>query len=175
MLDGRLTLNAAIDASGHAACSIPTEDIGLIQDVEDCMSARLMRESFGPSTPWMATVPVVVRGGAVAFGERARVTLGLDSVETYRMPNAFGALESLTPTLEECVHELVETTSPYSLVVGARIAIDGTTQCALAIPESGTLPANVSGCATHAFLETKFPPPKGGPGLIRVPITVERR
>jgi hypothetical protein len=164
MLDGKLTLNAAIDASGRTTCVIPTEDTGLTQEVEDCMSTRMTKESFpADDRPW--------ESGARSTSD----TLGLDSVETHRMLDAFDVLESLVPELQSCVHSIDKSSGVRALVVGARVGLDGRPQCSLAAASSGTLPPSVSSCASALFEKTRFPPPKGGPGLILVPIRINRK
>lgn len=52
MLDGRVTLVAAIEVSGAMGCVIPSDSTGLTQDVEDCMAARLATERFEPGPAW---------------------------------------------------------------------------------------------------------------------------
>jgi hypothetical protein len=175
MLDGKLTLNASVDATGRTTCTIPTDDTGLTQEVEDCMSARLTAEKFDPDAMWTAVVPIAVRGGVVGLGERATGTAGIESVETHRMPDAFEVLESLVPELQSCIRELDKSTGVQTIIVGARVGLDGRPTCALASPNAGVLPPKISACATSAFASAKFPPPKGGPGLVLVPIRLSRR
>jgi hypothetical protein len=173
MADGKLTLNASIDDHGVPGCVIPSDDTGLTQEVEDCMSARLAAERFEPGAPFATAVPVAVRSGSVELGARTSVTVGIESVETHRMPDAFDVLESLVPELQACVRAASspERAGPSSILVGARVKTDGRTECALATP---AIP-DVSACTTRVFLGAKFPPPKGGPGLVLVPIALQRR
>jgi len=179
MVDGKLTLNASVEASGKVSCVIPTEDSGLTQEVEDCMSAQLAETQLAASNePWSIAMPVVVKGGAVQPGVAvaAPTTTGIESVETHRMADAFDALEALLPDLQACMRDVDRGTSgtsgPKQIVVGARVGTDGKTSCALA---TGSLPPKVNACATSLLVKTKFPPPKGGPGLILVPITLSKR
>jgi hypothetical protein len=174
MTDGRLTLNVSIDASGKPLCAIPTDDTGLTQEVYDCMSARLMKETFPPGEPWTASVPVVVKGGVLEQGKRAKPS-ELGSVETHRMDDAFDELETLTPRLSACTHGMDASAGVDALVVAARVERDGKPQCAIAAPFTGTLPRKIVDCATSTFMAAKFPPPKGGLGLILVPITLVRQ
>ncbi len=174
MLAGKLTLNASIDASGKATCVIPTEDVGLTKEVEDCMSERLAAERFDAGPAWTVAVPVAVRGGKVQLGARAAESAELGSVETYRMADAFDVLESLVPELQSCIRELDRSSGVRSVMVGARVGVDGRTQCALATGSPAILPAQTSECAESALRQARFPPPSGGPGLILVPITVMR-
>lgn len=172
MLDGRLTLHASVDARGKPSCVIPSSDTGLTQEVEDCMSAQLLDTTFtsGQGAPWSAALPIQVRGGVVQLGEPAAGTTGFESIETYRMPDAFEVLESLVPELQACMRGIDRSARLRSVLVGARVATDGRTQCALAASES--LPAQVGECAAGVLRGAKFPPPRGGPGLVLVPITL---
>ncbi len=169
MTDGKLTLNASIDASGKPLCVIPSDHTGLTQEVEDCMSARFAAQRLPGGVPWSASVPVLVRGGAVQPGERASDVATLESVETFRMPDAFDTLESLEPALQACTRSLGPGSGVKGLLVGARVGADGRPQCALATSR-GALPASVADCAAGVLRGAKFPPPKRGAGLLLVPI-----
>jgi hypothetical protein len=179
MADGKLTLNASVDASGKIGCVIPTDASGLTQEVLDCMSAELAADKLAASaSAWSIEVPIVVKPGSIQLGERkVQTAAAIESVETYRMSDAFDVLESLVPELEECVRG-VERSGPgavRAILVGARVNTDGRTACALATPRSGMLPTKTSECASALFMKTRFPPPKGGMGLILVPMTLTRR
>jgi hypothetical protein len=176
MLDGKVTLNASIDAAGRATCVIPSYATGLTQEVQDCMSARFAKESFdeGRGAPWSVAVPVVVRGGAVQLAELAAPPAGFESIETYRMPDAFDVLEGLVPDLEGCMQGVDRRLGLRSVLVGARVAADGRVQCALA-STSTSLPPKVGECAAGVLRGARFSPPKGGPGLVMVPITLATR
>jgi hypothetical protein len=174
MLDGKLTLNASVDATGKPLCVIPTEDKGLTQEVEDCMSARLANERFDAGAPWAIAIPIAVRAGKVGLGSRETAALALESVETHRMADAFETLESLEPALQACVRELDRSSGVRSIVVGARVATDGRTQCALASGSPTAVPEKTADCAAGVLRQAKFPPPTGGPGLILVPIALAR-
>ncbi len=174
MLDGKLTMNASIDAAGTTTCVIPTDDTGLTQEVEDCMSSRFAAQSFEAGSSWSVSVPIVVRAGKVQLGASGSDALGFESVETHRMPDAFEALEALVPELEACAREIDRSSGVRTMMVGARIAMDGRTQCALASASSGVLPANAADCAAGVLRSATFPPPKGGPGLVLVPIRLVR-
>jgi hypothetical protein len=172
MTDGKLTLNASIDASGKATCVIPSDHTGLTQDVEDCMSARFTAEKFDPGAAWSAAVPIVLRGGVLARGESAPDTAVIDSVETIRMPDAFEAVEALEPALQACIRGGNGSGSVRSLLVGARVGADGRAQCALVSKGGAPLPASVADCASGVLRAAKFPPPKRGSGIVLVPINV---
>ena len=173
MTDGKLTLNASIDASGTPTCVIPSDHTGLTQEVEDCMSARFAAQRLPSGAPWSASVPVLIRRGAVQPGERGSDAVTLDSVETFRMPDAFETLESLEPALQACVRSLAQGSGVKGLLVGARVGADGRPQCALATSR-GALPANVADCAAGVLRGATFPPPKRGAGLVLVPIGFAR-
>lgn len=173
MLDGKLTLNASIDASGKTTCVIPSDHTGLTQDVEDCMSARFAAETFDAGAAWSAVVPIVLRAGVLHRGESAGDAAVIESVETVRMPDAFDALEALEPALQACIRSADAGASGgvHGLLVGARVSADGRPQCALAT-SSGPLPASVGECASAVLRNAKFPPPKRGSGIVLVPINV---
>jgi hypothetical protein len=171
MLDGKLRLNASIDAAGKTTCVIPSHDTGLTHEVEDCMSARFAAETFDGGAPWSTSVPVVLRAGALSLDTRAPEAAGIESLETYRMPDAFEVLESLVPELEGCIRGVDRSSGLRSVLVGARVGADGRTQCALA-STSGTLPPEVGDCSAGVLRAAKFPAPKGGSGLVLVPITL---
>ena len=170
MLDGKLTLVASIDARGKTTCAIPIDDTGLTQEVEDCMSARFTKESFEADLPWAAALPIAVRGGKVVLGAPSSNVMAIESVETHRMPDAFDTLEALVPDLLACARDRDPSAGVRGMIVGARVATDGRTQCAVATATSGALPAKTSACATGVFERAKFPPPKGGTGLVLVPV-----
>jgi hypothetical protein len=173
MTDGKLTLNASIDAHGKATCVIPSDHTGLTQEVEDCMSARFEAHKLPAGAPWSASIPIAVRRGAVQLGERASDAAMIESVETFRMPDAFDTLEALEPELQACMRGLDRQSGVKSMLVGARVGADGRAQCALAT-SSGPLPATVSECAAGVLRSAKFPPPKRGSGLVLVPIGLVR-
>jgi hypothetical protein len=174
MLDGKLTLNASIDADGKTTCVIPTEDKGLTQEVEDCMSAGFAKERFDPGAAWTASVPVAVRGGSVELGAPNTASAEIDSVETHRMADAFETLEALVPELQACVRDVDRSAGLRSVTAGARVGLDGRTQCALASGSPVELPPKATQCTEGVFRQARFPAPKGGPGLILVPIRVMR-
>jgi hypothetical protein len=176
MLDGHLTLNASFDANGKTTCAIPTEASGITQAVEDCMSERLASESFGAGEPGTSVLPLVLHGGVLELADpNATKVTTLESVETRRMPDAFDVLEALVPKLEHCLHDLDRSSGIKSIVVAANIGLDGRTRCALASPNTSVLPLKVSACTVDAFGTAKFPPPKGGTGVILVPLNLTGR
>jgi hypothetical protein len=175
MLDGKMTVIATVDASGKTTCAMPIDEGGVTQGLEDCVSARFATMTFDRGEPWTMAVPIALRSGKLGLGERVTQVTGIESVETHRMPDAFEELEVLTPKLEGCIHQLDAGSGVKAIVVGARVALDGRTQCAVASPRSGTLPSKISSCMTDVFSKAKFPPPKGGPGTIHVPMQLTER
>jgi hypothetical protein len=167
MLDGKLTLNASIDAAGTPTCVIPSDHTGLTQELEDCMSARFAKEKLETGAPWSVSVPIVLRGGTLSLGQPKAGAIAIESVETVRMPDAFDVLEAIEPDLQACVRG----SATRSLLVAARVGADGRPQCALATSR-GALPAKVGECAANVLRGAKFPPPKRGSGLVLVPIIV---
>lgn len=177
MLDGKLTLNGSIEPTGGVSCAIPTEDSGLTQEVEDCMSSELAAAKLSRQrAPWSIAIPVAVEAGALKLGRRSPAArFSIESVETHRMPDAFDTLETLVPDLHECLHGVDRSAGVREVVVGARVSVEGKPTCALVAPSSGTLPLSVRECTSSLFARTKFPPPKGGMGLILVPIALMKR
>lgn len=173
MRDGRVTLHAAVDASGHAACVVPAEGMGLTQDVEDCMSARVAGERFTPPGSALR-IPLALRGGELALGEDKVGSLALASVETHRMADAFDVLDDLLPKMQTCIGESDPARRPKSLLVAARVGLDGRPTCALTATNDGAAPG-LAACTTAVLQGAKFPPPKGGPGLVLVPLQLARR
>ena len=171
MNDGKLTLNASFDASGRPLCVIPSDHTGLTQEVEDCMSARFAAQQLPAGAPWTTSVPVLIRRGAVQLGERTSDAVAFDTVETFRMPDAFDTLDAIEPALQACMRGLGPKSPVKGLIVGARVGADGRPQCALAASR-GTLPPSVGECAAGVLRGARFPPPKLGAGLVVVPIAL---
>lgn len=169
MTDGRLTLNASVAASGKPECVIPSEHTGLTQEVEDCMSARFAALELDEGAAWSVRVPVAIRDGAVQLGVPSPDSVVLESVETFRMPDAFDVLESLEPRLQACVAGVDGRSGVKSVLVGARVGADGRARCALATSR-GALPTAVAECASSLLRAARFPPPKRGAGIVLVPI-----
>lgn len=174
MRDGRVTLNASIDGAGRTTCVIPSQDSGLTHDVETCIASALAKQSFdaAPSAePWTAVVPIVVRAGVVQLGERVPDWEIGAGPETWNMPDAFQVLESLLPELEGCLRGLERKSGLRTVMIGGRVGPDGRAQCAMA-STSGGLPRAVADCSAAVLRNAKFPPPKGGAGLVVVPLTI---
>ena len=171
MSDGKVTLHAAIDADGSAACVIPSDAEGLTQDVEDCMAARLAKERFAAAPARSIALPIAVHSSALAFGDPARDVARIDSIETTRMPDAFEMLESLVPELQGCLQGAESVAGLKSILVAARVGPDGRAQCALA-SSNGSLPQRIAECAAGVLRGARFPPPKRGSGIVVVPLVL---
>lgn len=172
MRDGRVTLHASVDASGRASCVVPSDAMGITADVQDCMAQRVGSERFTPPGASLR-VPLALRGGELALAEEKATSLALSSVETRRMPDAFDVLEELLPKMQACVEKSDPAGRPKSLLVAARVASDGRPTCALTATNETSSPA-LSECTTGVLRTATFPPPKGGPGLVLVPIQLSR-
>lgn len=171
MLDGQLTLDAAIDAGGTPSCVIVSDDKGLTQEVEDCMAGYLSAQRFETSAPQRTSLRVAVRGGQLSLATGPREMAAIETVETHRMPDAFDVLESLVPKLHACL----SASGTRSALVGARVEASGRSRCALALGSPEPLSTEAATCAENVFKNATFPPPSGGEGLILVPMRVTRR
>ena len=172
MTGGKITMHVSVDAQGHTACVIPSDDSGLTQDVEDCIRTRLDRETYDTRAPWTTELPLTVKGGRVtlrpAGGSAAPV---LEDVETTGMPDAFGVIESVVPGLQRCFADVDRRGGPNAVYVGARVAKDGSVECALTT-SSRPMPAQMRVCAADVLRKARFPEPKTKVGLVSIPIAL---
>src|SRR5688500_3091988 len=99
MLSGRATLDVSIDSTGKPACVVVGDDTGLTQEVEDCMSARMSRETFKSNgATWATEIPILVKDGKVSLGPPATNAPALETVETHGLPDsAHEVVEALLP------------------------------------------------------------------------------
>lgn len=176
MLSGRATLGVSIDTSGKASCVVVSDDTGLTQEVEDCMAARMTRETYAKtSAAWTTEIPVVVKSARVTLGAPPTAAPALDMVETQGLPeSAFEVVEGLLPALKQCVNASSEAKSGIHVMhVGARVAKDGRVECALASSHTA-LPPKLRDCSAGVLANAKFPPPraKSGVGLVSVPLQI---
>jgi hypothetical protein len=167
MNDGKLTLLAAI-ADGKTSCVIPTDDRGFTQEVEDCMAARIARESHEPGARGSLRLPLVLRAGKLALAEGKDAAPILETVETTRMPDAFDVIEDLIPKFEGCISG-PKRGKVVAVVAGARVSANGSVDCALATSYGDEAP-DVDACAATVLRGAQFRPPKRAPGLVLVPI-----
>lgn len=171
MTDGKIVLAAGVDPAQRTACVIPMDTSGITREVEDCMSSRVAKERFDAKAT--VTLPITLKGGALSLEEGGGAkpsTISLDSIETYRMPDAFEALDAIESDLGGCVRGIDKSLGVRSILVGARVRTDGKNQCALTTSPSPSLPPKIAECLSGVVRSTAFPPPKGGPGLVLIPI-----
>lgn len=176
MLSGRATLDVSIDSAGKAACVVVGDDTGLSQEVEDCMAARMSRESFKSNgATWATEIPIVVKDGKVSLGPPATAAPALETVELHGLPDsAYEVVEALLPRLHECTQGGGGQSTLRVIHVGARVGKDGRVECALA-SSAMPMPSKVRSCAADVLAGAKFPPPKGAVGLVSVPVKVLAR
>lgn len=176
MLSGRATLDVSIDSTGKAACVVISDDKGLTQEVEDCMTARMSRETFKSNgTTWATEIPVLVKDGKVSLGPPATGAPALETVETHGLPDsAHDVVVALLPQLHDCTKGGDAKSNLRVIHVGARVGKDGRVQCALA-SAAAPMPSKVRTCAAGVLAGAKFPAPKGAVGLVSVPVKVLAR
>lgn len=176
MLSGRATLDVSIDSAGKPACVVVGDDTGLTQEVEDCMAARMSRETFKSNgATWATEIPILVKDGKVSLGPPATNAPALETVETHGLPDsAHDVVEALLPQLHECTKGGDGKSALRVIHVGARVGKDGRVQCALA-SSAAPVPSKVRTCAAGVLAGAKFPPPKGAVGLVSVPVKVLAR
>jgi len=173
MTSGRITLNVSIDGAGKPTCIVASDDTGLSQSVEDCMSARMGRESFKSNgATWATELPLLVKDGKVSLGPPATNAPALETIETHGLPDsAENVVAALLPQLHKCTEVADAKTSLRVMHVGARVAKDGRVECAIASSPS-PLPTKMRDCAAGTLVGTKFPPPKSDFGLVSVPVKI---
>ncbi len=170
MADGKLTLLASVDGSGKTTCVVPTDDTGLTQEVEDCMSARLGRETFAPGRSWSFELPVAVRSGAVSLGKETTGPV-IEEVSEHGVPDASKVVERLLPKLSECVQPVEKSSGLRVIHLGARVASDGRVSCTVATG-AGTVPEEVRTCSKNTLEAARFGAPKSGAGLVAIPMKI---
>jgi len=170
MADGKLTLLASVDTSGKTTCVVPTDDIGLTQEVEDCMSSRLGRETFTPGTSWSFELPIAVRAGAVTLGKEAAGPV-IEEVSEHGLPDAMKVVHGLLPKLSECVQPVEKSSGLRVIHIGARVGSDGRVSCTVATG-AGAVPEEVRTCSRTALEATRFGAPKSGAGLVSIPVKI---
>jgi hypothetical protein len=172
MAGGRVTLHNAVDERGVTTCVIPSDDTGLTQEVEDCMSERLAKERYAAGGAWTTEMPVVVKGGAVTLGDpKANDGASFSSVETHGIPDAVPVIKALMPELDACVSQMGESSGLRLVYVGGRIGAHGEVQCALATA-ADDVPEPVRNCAAGVISKAKFGTPRSGAGLVSIPVKI---
>jgi len=172
MVDGRIAFVTTVDAAGKTTCVVPSDDSGLTGDVEDCMRARLERESYAATgAPWSARVPVLVAGGKLSLGGPNPQT-SIDTVESRGLAeDVYTVLDDLMPDVKECVRGSGKAVGRRVVIVGARVAKDGAVACAVATSTS-PMSDDARGCVASVFGRAHFKAPKKGTGLLSVPIEI---
>jgi hypothetical protein len=172
MAGGKVTLHNAVDERGVTTCVIPSDDTGLTQEVEDCMSERLAKERYAAGGAWTTEMPVVVKGGAVTLGDpKANAGASFESVETHGIPDAVPVIKALMPELDACVSQMGESSGLRLVYVGGRIGAHGEVQCALATA-ADDVPEPVRNCAAGVISKAKFGTPRSGVGLVSIPVKI---
>ena len=163
-----------VDAAGKTTCVVPSDDVGLTAEVEDCMRNRLERESYAAiGTPWSTRVAVVVKGGKLALGGPMPQT-SIDTVESRGLAeDVYSVLDDLMPDVKECVRGSGKSVGRRVIVVGARVAKDGAVACAVASSTS-PMPDEARACLASVFGRAHFKAPKKGTGLLSVPIEITK-
>jgi hypothetical protein len=176
MTAGRITFHSAIDASGKTTCVVPSDDMGLTQDVESCMRTRLDREAY-PNTaaPWSLALPIVVKDAKLSLGVERDTPGAIETVESQGLTEeVYDVVESLLPDLYGCMSGIPKSGALRVVYVGARVGAGGQVECALASGPS-SIPVETRSCTAKVLSRAKFRPPKKGYGLVSVPLNVMSR
>lgn len=169
---GKITMHVSVDAEGRTACVIPSDDAGLTQEVEDCVRARIERETYDTRAAWSVELPLSVRDGSFSVRPSlAGTPAALESVETHGMPDAFGVIESMVPRLERCFRGADGRSTARLVYVGARVGATGAVECALTT-SARPMPTEMRRCAADVLAATQFPKPRTPVGLISIPIAL---
>jgi hypothetical protein len=174
MTDGRIAFNASIDAGGKTTCVVPSDDSGLTQDVEDCMRERLEREVY-PASPsaWSTRMPLAVKAGVVSLGSTVMQT-SIDTIESRGLSeDVYTVIDALVPDVKDCVRGSGKSVVRRVVVVGARVAKDGSVACSVASSAS-SISDDTRGCLATVFSHARFKAPKRGTGLLSLPIEILR-
>lgn len=174
MLDGHITFVASVDAAGKTACVVPSDDMGLTAEVEDCMRLRLEREAYAATgAAWSTRVPVQVKAGAVSLGGPSSQT-SIDTIESRGLAeDVYTVLDGLLPDVKDCVRGSGKASGRRVVVVGARVAEDGAVACAVASSEQ-PVSDEARVCLASVFSRARFAAPKRGTGLLSVPIEITK-
>ncbi|MBX3214754.1 MAG: hypothetical protein KF850_22145 [Labilithrix sp.] len=170
MANGKLTLLASVDSSGTTTCVVPMDDTGLTREVEDCMGARLARETYAAGPQWTFELPIAVRGGAITLGKETSGAV-IDEVDAQGLPDANRVVQGLLPKLSECAQQMEASSTLRVIHVGARVGADGRVACALATG-AGAIPEEVRTCSRGALESARFGAPKSGVGLVSIPVKI---
>lgn len=170
---GKITWLISVDEHGKSECVVPMQDTGFTQKVEDCMAERIAREQFAPGSEWSASLPIRVREGKMQLGARGR-SGELETLEWHGIDDedVTTTVQGLLPSLTKCVQS-APIDRARTIRVGARIGADGKVTCALA-SGSRRVPHEVKQCTINTLSGAHFHKPKGGFGLVSIPIQLTR-
>lgn len=176
MTSGRVTFHAAVDAAGRTTCVVPSDDMGLSQDVEACMRERLDRETYArTNSAWTAAVPIAVKDGTLGLGATRTTPPAIETIESHGLSEeVYDVVEALLPDLYGCMQGLDKSSGLRVVYVGGRVGKSGRVECALA-SSSSAVPIDKRECLANVLLRAKFKPPKRGYGLVSVPLNVFSR
>lgn len=173
MTSGKVTYHVAASAAGRASCVVPSDDVGLTQEVEDCMRASLEKASYARTEgAWSQLVPIVVRDSIPQLGEPRTSSPTLETIESHGMSDdIYEVIEGLLPKLYACTKSGPRTAELRTIQVGGVVGADGRVTCALASSPAALSP-QIRDCAANVLREGRFAPPKKGSGLVSVPLNV---
>jgi hypothetical protein len=173
MATGKVTMHAAVDVAGRTSCVVPSDDTGLTQEVEDCIGARLAKETYDTGLAWSYEIPIVVKkDGALTLGDPAADDgASFENVETHGLSDATPVVKSLLPALDACMRGMPASAGLRLVYVGGRVGKDGKVECALATGAKD-VPDAVRACAADVLMSAKFAAPKSGSGLVSIPVKV---
>lgn len=175
MTSGKITFHAAVDASGKTTCVVPSDDTGLTQDVENCMRARLDKESYAKrDAPWSYALPLVVKDGKLGPGDVRANPPAIETVESHGLAeDVYDVIDALLPQLYECTRTIPRSSDLRVVYVGGRVGSSGIVECALA-SSSSNIPVDARTCVAKVFGRAKFRAPKKGYGLVSVPLNLTK-
>ena len=175
MTSGKITFHAAVDASGKTTCVVPSDDTGLTQDVENCMRARLDKESYPTrDAPWSYALPLVVKDGKLGPGDVRATPPAIETVESHGLAeDVYDVVDRLLPDLYACMRSAPKSSDLRVVYVGGRVGSAGNVECALA-SGPGSIPIEIRTCTAKVLGRAKFRAPKKGYGLISVPLNVTK-
>lgn len=170
MADGKVTFLASVAGDGKTGCVVPMNDTGLTQEVEDCMSARLGRETYDARAAWTFELPIAVRGGAIELGKEATGPQ-IDEIGLHGLSGATKVIQELMPKLDVCAQRVDPHSGLRVLHIGARVGSDGRVSCALATGAS-SVSEEVRECARRSVESVRFSAPTSREGLVTIPVKI---
>ena len=171
MADGRVTLQASVDAQGKVSCAVPADARGLTGEVADCLAERLGREALPPGSGPTLAMTVLFTGGEARLEKSAARRAVLDEVDTRGIDDAGDIIRGLVPDLASCVRQGGSTRGSAVLYVRGRVGRSGEVTCTVAT-STQPLPDEVRACAADRLRHAKFAPPRTGKGVVSIPVTI---